>query len=97
MKKYLSLILCLALCLGLVGCGGFPEVKEAAMATNWYTEAETSNSIIVWGFFEDSVCQSQYFIDGNGQHESTKNTGTYKIKSDVIEIKFDDTDYGTGR
>lgn len=94
MKKVLSIAVAVLMVLALCSCGNsYSEEKAAIVGAKWYGEAETSNSIIVWEFFEESVCRSQYFIDGNGQHESTKNTGSYKFKSDVIEIKFEDTDY----
>lgn len=91
MRKLISFILCVVMCLSLSACG-FSAEKAAIVGTKWYCEADTSNSIVVWEFFEETVSRNRYFIDGNGMHESTKESGTYKFSSDVLTVSFDSTD-----
>lgn len=92
MKKLLSLVLCLVLCLSLVSCGGFTEEKNALVGSKWFSGKDTSNSIVVWNFYDESVERAEYFFDGNGMHDSTKSVGEYKVQKDAIKVSFDSED-----
>ena len=91
MKKIISLILCLMLCLSISACGNkFAAEKEALVGSKWYSGAETSNTIVVWNFYDESVEKAAYFVDGNGMHDSEKKVAEYTIQKDAIKVVFDD-------
>ena len=91
MKKIISLILCLILCLSISACGNkFAAEKEALVGSKWYSGAETSNTFVVWNFYDESVEKAAYFVDGNGMHDSEKKVAEYTIQKDAIKVLFDD-------
>ena len=91
MKKTISIILCLAMCVLFVSCGNnFEEEKAALVGTKWFSAENTSNSIVVWNFYEESVERAGYFVDGNGMHDSDKEVAEYEIQKDVIKVSFED-------
>lgn len=93
MKKCLSFILGVIICLSFSGCANTFEKEKAALnGTKWFSAVETSNSVVVWDFFEESLQCSKYFFDGNGIHESDKNVAEYELEKDVIKAKFEDNE-----
>lgn len=91
MKKILPVIVSIALCVPFTGCANrFENQKEVLVGTKWFSAAETSNSVVVWDFYEDSLQCSQYFFDGNGIHDSDKDTAEYEFQKDVIKVTFAD-------
>lgn len=92
MKKiYLSFILGVIICLSFTGCANTFEKEKAALNdTKWFSAVETSNSVVVWDFYEESLQRSKYFFDGNGIHDSDKDTAEYELEKDIIKVKFED-------
>ena len=91
MKKVICLILCLIICVSMSACGGNLDAKkETLVGTKWFSSAETSNTIVVWNFYEESVEKIEYFFDGNGIHNSEKKVASYTMQKDVIKVSFDD-------
>lgn len=89
MKKFTA-VLCVALSFMLASCGkSFKAEKEALVGTKWFSAKDTSNSIVVWNFNEDSVEKASYYIDDNGIHNSGKEAAEYKIQKDAIEVDLD--------
>lgn len=91
MRKVISLIFGLILCLSLSACGDkFVAEKDALVGSKWFSGAETSNTIVIWKFYDESVEKSEYFVDGNGMHDSDKKVASYTIQKDAIKVVFDD-------
>ena len=89
MKKLLSVLLIVVLCMSLAACG-YAEEKEAITGTKWYSEADASNAMLIWEFSEETVTQTEMYLDGNGRHESEKRTASYTFEKDVIKVAFED-------
>lgn len=90
MKKIIYLVSFLILCLSVSACGSkFSAEKAALVGSKWFSGEETYNSIVVWNFYDESVEQAKYFVDGNGIHDSEKKVAEYTMQKDAIKIVFD--------
>ena len=106
MKKALSLILVLVMCLSLCACGGEKKVKKELIQRPWSYEEmvkttyEDGSSISTREVTEYNFSNSGtvgyyhsvdcYYIGGQSNISKEKKNGTYTIEKDEIIISYDD-------